>query len=41
VRAEIDERLRAADGYDLAACPDQADRLRREASVLTAQLPGS
>jgi uncharacterized protein len=35
VRAEIDERLRAADEYDRADRPEQADRLRREAGVLT------
>ena len=34
VRAEVAERLAAAHGYDQAGRPDEAERLRREASVL-------
>jgi len=35
VRTEISERLRAGDDYDRAGRPDQAERLRCEAGILT------
>ena len=38
VRAEIAERHVAARDYDRAGHPDQADRLRSEARVLTSAL---
>jgi uncharacterized protein len=41
VRAEIADRLRAADDYRRSARTERAERLQREASVLTAQLPVS
>jgi uncharacterized protein len=41
VRAEIADRLRAADDYRRSAKTERAERLQREASVLTAQLPVS
>lgn len=38
VRAEVAERRAAAHDYDQAGRPDQAERLRHEAQVLTAAL---
>ncbi len=38
MRTEISERERAADHYAESGFPDQAERLRREASVLTSML---
>jgi uncharacterized protein YqeY len=40
VQAEIDERLSAAASYELAGHADRAARLRREAGVLIAVMPG-
>ena len=39
VQAEISERLAAARGYEDSGHPDRADRLRAEASAITAALP--
>jgi uncharacterized protein YqeY len=41
VRAETVERRRAAADYERAGQPEHADRLRREADVLTAHLGGA
>ncbi len=40
VRGEVDERLAAADGYERSGHREHAERLRREAAVLRAHLPG-
>jgi uncharacterized protein len=40
LRAEVSERRSAADGYAAAGRSEQAGRLRREADVLLAVLPG-
>jgi uncharacterized protein YqeY len=41
VRAEVADRLAAADGYERAGQPDQADRLRAEARALGGYLGGA
>ncbi len=40
VAGQVDERLRAAQEYDERGRPDVADRLRREAEVLSVYLSG-
>jgi uncharacterized protein YqeY len=39
IRAQVDERSEAAREYERLGRPDVADRLRREADVLSAYLP--
>lgn len=41
VRAEVEEREAAADGYERAGAPARAARLRAEAAVLAAHLSAS